>query len=662
MQLLPGPKGTILSLVVLAVISLLPVATYLASPRTPSLSFAPHHMVAFNSYNELHQFLFTKSCNNSQSGNPPPLGVGTTVPAPATSRDSGQLSITTASAGSTPAYSQTNDQVAGVDELDTVKTDGQYIYTVTNNTIAIVLAYPTSQAKLVTSLSINGSIQGMFLLNNRLVVVTQQPPYPYVHITVGAAGGMTPQPSGYYPVVPWPTQSPTTSMWTFDVSNHSNPVLTTSLVVNGTLVGTRLIGSYVYLIATASVYCNGPIILPETIVNSMAVKPNISQVYHSDVVDSFHVFSSIVAVNLSDANPNPALKILVLGTSNTIYVAPHDIFLTQQIWNQTEATVVHRIHIDLGAISYDATGTVPGHVLNQFSMDQYNGYFRIATTDYPTIMPLMGASSRTVSTLNQQETNLYVMDDALHIYGKLEGLSPGEAFYAARFIGDRAYLVTYQRMDPLFVISLQDPSRPRVLGQLNVSGVSDYLQPYDDETHLIGFGQSSINMTWENAALFQGLKVSLFDVSDPNHPTETSRYLIGDRGSSSPALSDHKSILFDHALNLLVIPVEIALLQDNMTTWQAGSPRAIGTMPVWQCNPPEWQGAYVFKVTLDNGIVFRGGITHLKTGDLPSWTNQDSFVMRSLYIGNVLYTISNNMVKLNSLTDLSEISSVHLNA
>src|SRR5207237_66735 len=142
----------------------------------------------------------------------------------------------------------------------------------------------------------------------------------------------------------------------------------------------------------------------------------------------------------------------------------------------------------------------------------------------------------------------------------------------------------------------------KVLGQLNIPGVSDYLQPYD-ETHLIGFGKSSENVTWENAALFQGLKLSLFDVTDPSHPIDTSDYFVGDRGSDSPALTDHKSVLFDQSLNLLVIPLTIALNQTTATC-------------TWCYNPPVWQGAYVFNVTVSNGIAFRAGITHLATGHL----------------------------------------------
>jgi uncharacterized secreted protein with C-terminal beta-propeller domain len=154
-------------------------------------------------------------------------------------------------------------------------------------------------------------------------------------------------------------------------------------------------------------------------------------------------------------------------------------------------------------------------------------------------------------------------------------------------------------------------------------------------------------MTWENAALFQGLKLSLFDVTDPSHPIDTSDYLVGARGSDSPALTDHKSVLFDRSLNLLVIPLSIVPVQPTATC-------------TWCYNPPVWQGAYVFNVTVQNGIVFRGGITHLPTGQLPNWNNSSFFVTRALYIGSALYTISNNMVKMNSLSDLTELNSVSL--
>jgi uncharacterized secreted protein with C-terminal beta-propeller domain len=264
-------------------------------------------------------------------------------------------------------------------------------------------------------------------------------------------------------------------------------------------------------------------------------------------------------------------------------------------------------------------------------MDENGGYFRVVTSNYD-----FGGS----------QTNLYVLNLAMNRVGKLEGLSPGETFYAARFMGDRAYLVTFKRLDPLFVVDLQNPSKPSLLGQLNVTGVSDYLQPYDSG-HLIGIGKSAIDVAWENAALFQGLKLSLFDVSNPSSPTDMSDFTVGDRGTDSPALTDQKAVLFDRTLNLLVLPAEVVgqIPQSLSSTGYAG---------------PIFQGAYVFQVTLQSGIVLRGSITHILNGELPGYNNSAYYVTRSLYIGSVLYTISTAMIKMNSLTDLSEIGSISL--
>jgi inhibitor of cysteine peptidase len=639
--------GLTLGIIAGLALILLPGIVVLNTHQTTTTN--QHVMVPFTTYEELHNFILTKSCNSTEVRNlynptPAPVIPDTTTNGLNSGGPSAIVTTTALSSGTStsasPSHSQTNAQVAGVDELDTVKNDGIYIYTVTNNTVAIVLAYPYNQAKLMAHVSVNGSLQGIFVDGNRLVVVSQQYqqyPSPYTGTLQPGMGASI----AVYPI--YLNIAQTTSLSIFDISVHSNPVLTTTLVVNGTLAGARLIGDYAYLVATQPVYCNGPIVLPENVVDGRALMMGIASVYHSDIADVAHSFTTVVGINVIQDNPTPSAKIFLIGTSSNIYVSTHQIYLTQPIWNQNEQTAVHRISIDGGSISYQATGTVMGHVLNQFSMDEYNGNFRIATTGYG---PIPATSTGSVASSYLQHTNLYVLDSGLHIIGKLEGLSPGEAFYAARFLGDRAYLVTFQRMDPLFVIGLQDPTQPKVLGQLNVSGVSDYLQPYD-ETHLIGFGKSSQNVTWENAALFQGLKLSLFDVTDPSHPIDTSDYFVGDRGSDSPALTDHKSVLFDQSLNLLVIPLTIALNQTNATC-------------TWCYNPPVWQGAYVFTVTVSNGIVLRGNVTQIPTGQLPTWNNSGFFVTRALYIGNVLYTISNNMVKMNSLSDLTELNSVSL--
>ena len=598
-------------------------------------------MVPFTSYQDLQEYIHTTGCATSPPG---PYVWGVRAPTPSTA---GYSTQSNSGSSSTPNHSETNQQVSGVDELDTIKNDGQYIYTITNNSVAIVQAYPATEAKLVSRFTVNGNLQGMFVLGNRLVVVSQIYGYSPLGegLIVPTVSSGAHQASGIASI--WPIGfSGTTSLFVIDISNHSNPIITTRVDVNGTMAGARLIGNDVYLIATQSVYCYGKILVPEQVVNGQVVAFTAAQIYHSDIIDQGYSFTTVIALDATQSNPNPTARIYLIGSTSTIYVSLHDIYLTQPSWAQNGQTIIHRVSIDGLAINYEATGIVPGHILNQFSMDEYNGYFRVATTSCCTSSP--GPQPLWIVSTSQQETNVYVLDKSLHTVGKLEGLSPGEQIYSARFMGDKAYLVTYKRTDPLFVIGLQDPSKPTVLGQLSITGVSDYLQPYD-EKHLIGIGQSGTDVAWENAIRFTGLKISLFNVTDPNNPIETSRYVMGGPGTSSPAINDHRAVLFDKSLSLLVIPIEITAPQTNNT--------------IWYPYQPIWQGAYVFNVTPDNGIMFRGGVTQLTSSQLSqlfTWPSYNHFITRTLYIGNVLYTVSNAAIQMNSLTDLSEISSVNI--
>jgi len=267
----------------------------------------------------------------------------------------------------------------------------------------------------------------------------------------------------------------------------------------------------------------------------------------------------------------------------------------EMISKETEKTVIHKVSIDKNSIEHTAQGEVPGTVLNQFSMDEYNGNFRIATTT---------GNTWEGNSLN----NLYVLNEEMKIIGKTEDLAQGERIYSARFMGDRAYLVTFKNVDPLFVIDLKNPENPEVLGYLKIPGYSDYLHPYD-ETHVIGIGKDvnesidadkvhSANAVYYTAIL--GLKVSLFDVSDVQNPKETGKIVFGDRGTESYALQDHKAFLFDKSRNLLVIPVMLAEINKS----QYSDP-----IPTDAYGTPVWQGAYVLNVNLD-GISLRGNVTH----------------------------------------------------
>ncbi|MCJ7732199.1 beta-propeller domain-containing protein, partial [Candidatus Bathyarchaeota archaeon] len=326
-------------------------------------------------------------------------------------------------------------------------------------------------------------------------------------------------------------------------------------------------------------------------------------------------------------------------SASTIYVSPTNLYLTSQGWSSE--TTITKIGITEGAITFKANGTVPGYVLNQFSMDEYNGYFRVATTDQ---------NWRSGSSGN----NVYVLDEDLNIVGSLEKLAPGEEIYSARFMGQRCYLVTFKKVDPLFAIDLSDPENPTVLGKLKIPGYSDYLHPYDENT-LIGIGKETVEAAEGDFAWYQGVKVSLFDVTDVANPRELAKIEIGSRGTDSPALYVHHAFLFSRTRNLLVIPILEASIDENDFS---------GEVPANFYGEYTYQGAYVFSISRE-GIELRGTITHIDDENMDLlksgyWFDSEYSVERSLYIEENLYTISQGMIKINNLETLTELTAIEL--
>jgi inhibitor of cysteine peptidase len=544
-----------------------------------------------------------------------------------------------------PEYSTTNIQVEGVDEADIVKTDGQYLYIVIDGKVVIVKAYPPEEAVVLSKIEVDGAIAGIFINGDRLALFENTAPVYDVEPYEPGRRFITPQ-------------QQRVTIKVYDLSDREEPVLKRDLAVDGYYVGSRMIGSFVYVIVNGSVYGidNQPV-TPGIYSDGTVTDVPASEIWHSDVPDYSYMFTTIMAVSLEDDDLEPAHQTLLVGAASGLYVSTANIYITfpgqaveatamtgvmPENFYCTPKTTIHRIHIDDGVIELDGSGEVPGRLLNQFSMDEHQGFFRVATTtdDY---------SREDGVTLTNQ---VYILDDALDIVGRLENLAPGERIHSARFMGNRCYLVTFRNIDPLFVIDLKDPYNPRVLGELKVTGYSDYLHPYD-ENHIIGIGKEAIAEN-ENFAWYQGVKISLFDVSDVSAPKEIAKYEIGDRGTDSPVLSDHKALLFDRSRNLLVVPVLVAEID------AADYPYGI---PPHAYGEPVWQGAYVFNISLEKGLELRGSISHCAGAEFSQYGyrhSADCFVERSLFIEDVLYTISDAKVKMNDLDDLNEIGEVIL--
>ncbi len=633
-----------------------------SSPRpgstiTPlSNSASSSGMKTFSSLEDLKSYLGNASNAEYYGGST--LGFGNSAPVPA-AQSAGTKDVTS-------DHSTTNIQVAGVDEADSVKTDGQYIYTLstsngyynylyqTSSNVYILNANP-QDAKVVSKISLDSSLMpiGLFLSQDstKLAVLSSKYTYTYNYGAPSDKGNLMPMPIYSYQA---------TAINIYDISNKANPVLARNFTVSGSYFDARMIGSYLYAVTsqTATVY-NDLVTVPAVYSSGVAYAASPTSIYYADMnQSSYYSFTSFYGIDIMDNQQQPTNMTVLMSGASTMYVSPSNIYVAYPNWvNGTDVTSVYRVKIDGLQLTFEAQGSVPGYVMDQYSMDEYNGNLRVATNLYQYLNS--GFSQSQAS----QTNNVYILNQNLTVVGKLEGIGQGENLHAVRFMGERGYMVTFIKTDPLFVIDLSQPQNPKVLGELTMPGYSDYLHPYD-ATHLIGVGKDAVPASQGNFAWYQGLKLALFDVSDVSNPVLVAHYAIGDRGTDSPVLNDPKAFLFDNTKSLLIIPVELAIVNQTLAAQQQYPP----DFPAY--GQFVWQGAYVFSLTPNGGFTLKGTVTHLDATSLDSqgylinsqdyWSTQNQWITRSLYIGNTLYTVSNGEVKLNSLTDMSEIAQVNL--
>ncbi len=529
------------------------------------------------------------------------------------------LALTGSDAGANLDYSGTNIQVEGVDEPDIVKTDGIFIYVLTGDDVVILRAYPTSMAEVISRTEVGHRAMEMFVNGNRLVVFQDFHEYLYVKV--------------------------------YDIANREEPNLIQNVSFEGIYLDARMIDNYVYVVVTEYVPpdpSNG-IDLPTVTNNGNTRTVRPTEICHFDEPAPNYELALIVSIDLIDKDVR--FKAYLIDRTRTMYVSMSNIYIAGMdygdiqvfnwfffIWN--ESTIIHKISIDEGSIQYVGKGKVPGWILNQFSMDEYESYFRIATTE-----------GHAWTGSGSAANNVYVLTSEMETVGKLEGLGVGEDLYSVRFMATRAYLVTFKKIDPFFVVDLSNPTSPRLLGELKIPGFSQYLHPYD-ENHIIGLGMDALDtgvLAWNH-----GVKLSMFDVTDISDPKEISTYVIGHRGTRSCALHEHKAFLFSLSKNLLIIPIDLYEIDED--EYPDGVPPSASGNFIWQ-------GAYVFSVTIEDGFVFKGRISHsdqFPDFEESSWKYRSYFVKRSLYIEDKIFTISDEMVKINDMDTLIEIKAIEL--
>lgn len=599
--------------------------------------------------------------------------------------------------GTAQDYSQTNVQVEGVDEPDIVKNDDKYIYVVQGKKVIILDAFPAEEMKILEEIEFDQGVRNIFINEDKLIVFVEKYEYLDTGIQCGGILDIGIRCGGY--------SKTTSNVYVYDISNRENAELEKEFELDGNYVEARMKGDFVYFISSKYIDMNF-LELPSYTIDGTETKLMADDIYYFDSSDENYVFNTVSAINLENGDIDS--ETFLLGYSTGVYVSEENIYMTYQkrlsqeylfekfvdevllevlpageadevrdvldsdtslreksrevgeiftdytrsldgseqieflqdysekseafyeaLQKEQEKTVIHRISVNENEIEYSGSGEVPGRVLNQFSMDEFEGNFRIATTT--------GGWNR-----DSNMNHVYILNEDLEVVGSVEDLAKGEQIYSARFIGDKGYMVTFRQTDPLFVIDLSDPANPEVLGELKVTGYSGYLHPYD-ETHLLGIGMEA---TEEGRT--QGVKISLFDVSDFSNPREISKYEVTEgEWSSSEAIYEHKAVLFDKEKELLVIPVSY-----NVKTSVAGQ-----QYPRYDY----WQGAFVFNVNVEDGIDLKGKIEHEVNHEADEYYyDRTAYVKRSLFMDDVLYTISDKFVKANALGDLSQIDEVAL--
>lgn len=462
--------------------------------------------------------------------------------AAATVEDAAEIGIDSTSADSAASgddFSDTNIQEKGVDEADIVKTDGNYIYILRSDGSFAIVQADSADSTLVsiTDLSIQNDfrIQELYLDGDTLNV-----------ITVETVTNLVNDGELYYT-----STTRQTVLYTYDVTDRSAPVLTGTVSQEGNYSDSRKVGSHIYLFTTyypelASTYEESNFI---PLINGVQAKA--SDFYLPEHLQD-RTYLVISSVDTRQPDQIADSKILVSGAS-CFYVSTENIYIANTIWtSDSERTEITKFHYEDGVISGVAAASVKGYLNDSFSLNEYNGYLRVVSTYYGTastelrntVGNLVGVDL-SVSSDWEEHNGLFVFDSSLKQTGQILDLAAGETIRSARFFGDTGYFVTFRQTDPLFSVDLSDPTTPQILGELKISGFSSYLHFYG-ENLLLGLGYEAD----EDTGITTGLKLSMFDISDPSNVTEQNRFTISGI-TWCPAIEDYKALLVNSSKNLI---------------------------------------------------------------------------------------------------------------
>ena len=534
------------------------------------------------------------------------------------------LTLEDATAGETKSAdstrSETNTQVKNVDEADIVKVDDRYIYYVSERKIVIIDAQSPDTSEKIAEINYketNFEPREIYVKDKKLIVIGNEVIENVAITDIATTTDFKPK----------------SGIIIYDISNIKEPQEVRRVMVEGNYISSRMIENSIYFVANKYIYSSGILrkqledldeneykpVYQDTAVSQEEKCINYDSIY---CLDGTQDASYLMLAGLNIDSDEDADIRTFLGAGQYIYSSEKNMYIAtnKTIYGEGYELIGGTTHIlkfglKNGKFTFRAEADVDGQVNNQFSMDENGDIFRIATTT-----SLWYIDENT-------SNNLYILNDKLEEVGKIEGFAKEEKIYSVRYVGDKAYVVTFKQTDPLFVIDLSVPSNPQILGELKIPGYSTYLHPYD-ETHLIGFGYD----TKEDGTRVttNGLKMAMFDISDLNNPKELFKIAIGDSEYTySELLYNHKSLLFSKEKNIIAFPLYSS--SGGKTNSRAA----------------------IYEIDLNEGFSLKGEIANINM-------KYDENVKRIVFVNNTYYTLSNSIVKAADMETLEVVKEIKI--
>ena len=432
------------------------------------------------------------------------------------------------------SYSDTNVREEGVGEADIVKTDGSSLYIVNSQAVEIVGIESAEMEELAEiRMADDCYIKELYVQDDSLVIM-----YTRTEPSVDE--------DGYYN-----NYRDYTNALVYDISDRTNPVKVGNISQSGYYNTMRVRDGYVYVISNfyadaAAPRADTAAYIPEVQGSTMAA----SDIYmpQRQMGNQYTVITSFSLEEPSEKTDSKA----VFGSSGMCYVSTENIYVTEGWYGQDDAEVtqtsIRKVAYKDGILQGEAQTKVDGTLNDSFSIDEYNGYLRLVTTVSPVSSGDGGIarffSGDTGGRQQEDSNSLYVLDENLEIAGEIHDLAKDESVYSARFMGDVGYFVTFKQVDPLFSVDLSDPSAPEIIGKLKIPGFSEYLHPYGDG-QLLGIGMD----VDEESVTTDGVKISMFDISNPADVNEEENYVLEDLYGTDVGYN-YKEVFVDVEKNL----------------------------------------------------------------------------------------------------------------